>query len=299
MKEMFKGVSILEFQARFPDDNSCKDYLLKIKWPESYCCNKCGHLKYCDTSRYGERRCTKCRSVESATANTLFHKVKFPLLKAFYIVFFVSTNPKGMSSYELARKLGMHQPVVWRFKRKMASAMVSSGNHLIDGEVHVDETFIGGKTPKKKGRSQSAKKQAVIAIQKHPKGGISRAYAQVIPNAGYKSLKPFIEKHISVEADLITDKWRGYTPLLKNTAYKLTQINSDTGNSFPEIHRFIMMLKGWLRGIHHSVKHLQVYLDEYTYRYNRHKWKNTIFHNLVKRMVTHEPVKYKDFEIAT
>jgi len=298
MKDMFKGVSILEFQARFPDDNACKDYLLKIKWPESYSCNKCGHKKYCGTSRYGERRCTKCRGVESATANTLFHKVKFPLQKAFYIVFFVTTNPKGMSSHELARKLDMHQPVVWRFKRKMAKAMASSCNYPIDGEVHVDETFIGGKTPEKKGRSQSTKKQAVIAIQKHPKGGISRAYAQVIPNAGYKSLKPFIEKHIDIEADIITDMWRGYRPL-KNTGYKLTQIESKKGNNFPEIHRFIMMLKGWLRGIHHSVKYLQNYLDEYTYRFNRHKWKPTIFHNLILRMVKHEPVKYSEFDIET
>lgn len=296
---MFKGVGILEFQARFPDDNACKDYLLNIKWPESYSCNKCDHKKYCSTSRYGERRCTKCRSVESATANTLFHKVKFPLLKAFYIVFFVSTNPKGMSSYELARKLNMHQPVVWRFKRKMKKAMQSSGKHPIDGEVHVDETFIGGKVFKKRGRSQSTKKQAVIAIQKHPKGGISRAYAQVIPNAGYKSLKPFIEKHVSVQADLKTDKWRGYRPLINNTDYNLTQIDSGNGDNFPEIHRFIMMLKGWIRGIHHSVKHLQSYLDEYTYRFNRHKWKDSIFHNLLQRMVSHVPVKYSEFELVT
>ena len=236
---MFKGVSILEFQARFSDDNACKDYLLSIKWPEFYIYNKCGHTKYCDTSRYGERRCTKCRSVESATANTLFHKVKFPLLKAFYIVFFVSTNPKGMSSYELARKLGMNQPVVWRFKKKMTLTMASKGNNPIDGEVHVDETFVGGKTPKKRGRSQSTKKQAVVAIQKHPTGGISRANAQVITNSGYKSFKPFIEKYVSTKADLITDKWRGYAPLSKNTDYQLTQIESNKGKNFPELHRFI------------------------------------------------------------
>ena len=60
-----------------------------------------------------------------------------------------------------------------------------------------------------------------------------------------------------------------------------------------------MMLKEWLKGLHHSVKHLQCYLDEYTYRINRHKWKDTIFHNLISKMVTHDPVKYSEFEIAT
>ena len=137
--KMFEGVSIFDFSNKFTNCEGCKDYLSDIKWSSGYKCRRCGHVKYCGTRRYGERRCTKCGGVESATAHTLFHKVKFPLLKAFYIIFYLSTSSKGMSTYEMARKLGMSQPVVWRFKRKIMLGMKSSGNYPIDGSVAVDE----------------------------------------------------------------------------------------------------------------------------------------------------------------
>ncbi len=301
MKEerMFKGVSVFEFSNRFTSKEDCLDYLSEVKWDPGYKCRRSGHQKYCSTSRYGERRCTKCGSVESPTAHTLFHQVKFPLVKAFYIVFYLSTSTKGLSTYELARKLGMSQPVVWRFKRKVMLAMESSGNYPIDGSVTVDETHIGGKVKEKRGRSQTSKKQVVIAVQRHPRGGISRAYAQIIPNAGTKQLMPFFRKHIDPKARVRTDKWRGYTPIAKKGIYQVEQIYSENGKNFPLVHRFIMGLKSWLRGIHHQVKYLQQYLNEYTYRFNRHLFKDILFHNLTKRMVAHNPCSIPNLKLVT
>jgi transposase-like protein len=296
--KMFEGVSVFDFSNHFTSNEDCKDYLSEMKWSSGYKCKKCSHVKYCGTNRYGERRCTKCRSVESPTAHTLFHKVKFPLLKAFHIIFYLSTSSKGMSTYEMARKLGMSQPVVWRFKRKVMLGMKSSGNYPIDGAVQVDETTIGGKVKEKRGRSQTTKKQVVIAIQKHPRGGISRAYARVIQNAGTKQLLPFIEQHIDKNADIITDGWRGYTPIAQGSTFRLSQIKSERGKNFPLLHRFIMGLKSWLRGIHHRVKYLQPYLDEYTYRFNRHLFKDILFHNLVKRLVAHSPCHIHNLNLA-
>jgi transposase-like protein len=235
-EKMFEGVSIFQFSSRFTCKEDCLDYLSELKWSSGYSCSRCVHVKYCGTKRYGERRCTKCRCVESPTAHTLFHKVKFPLLKAFYIIFYLSTSTKGMSTYELARKLDMSQPVVWRFKRKVMLAMKSSGNYPIDGAVAVDETSIGGKVKEKRGRSQSTKKQVVIAIQKHPYGGISRAYAKVISNAGTKELLPFFERQIGASATITTDKWRGYTPIGNRYNYNINQIYSANGKNFPLMH---------------------------------------------------------------
>lgn len=298
-EKMFKGVSIFEFSSRFTCKEDCLDYLSEIKWSEGYSCRRCGNTKYCGTARYGERRCTKCRSVESPTAHTLFHKVKFPLVKAFYIIFYLSTTTKGMSTYELARKLDMNQPVVWRFKTKVMLAMKSSGNHPIDGAVTVDETMIGGKTKEKPGRSQSTKKQVVVAIQKPPNGGISRAYAKVIPNAGTKQLESFFDQYIDPAALVTTDKWRGYSPIARKGKYHLTQIYSNHGDNFPLMHRFIMGLKSWIRGIHHRVKYLQKYLNEYTYRFNRHLYKDILFHNLTKRLIAHPPCTVPNLKFET
>lgn len=294
---MIAHLSIFEFQAKFPDEQSCVDYLAELKWTEAYTCRYCKHKKYCLTKRYGERRCTKCRKPESATAQTLFHKVKFPLLKAFYIIYYISTSKKGISAAELSRKLDLREKTCWSFKRKVMTAMASSGNYPMAGKVEVDEAFIGGHESGKQGRSKSKKDLVVIGIQRSGKKGISRAYAMKIQGAGTKELRPFFDKYIAKQANVLTDGWRGYTPLKKE--YSLNQIPSKNGENFKVLHRFIMGLKSWLRGIHHSVKHTQAYLDEYTYRFNRHFMNGNIFKNLMLRMVNHKPVKIYEFSIAT
>jgi hypothetical protein len=99
-------------------------------------------------------------------AGTLFHKVKFDLLKAFYIVYFVSTNKKGITSTELSRKLNLRQKTCWGFKRKVMKAMESSENHPIEGDVEVDETVFGGQEENTKGRKNINKKLVVYEPEK-------------------------------------------------------------------------------------------------------------------------------------
>lgn len=288
MEKRYKSLSIFEFQEQFPDDSSCYEYLSELKWGSGFICSKCGYEKYHQGQGKYMRKCNKCHHQESPTANTLFHKVKFPILKAFYIVYYVSTSKKGIASTELSRKLDLRQKTCWSFKRKVMESMKSSGNHPLGGQVKADETFVGGKEKAKKGRSQGKKRQVLFVIETQGKG-ITRAYGSKIDNAGTKQLRPFIEKHVSKTAQLTTDKWRGYTPLKKEWP-KLVQIPSKGGKNFDAMHRFIMNFKAWLRGMHHSVRHLQAYIDEYTYRFNRHFMKEGIFDNLMKRMVKHQPV---------
>lgn len=127
--------------------------------------------------------------------------------------------------------------------------------------------------------------------------GISRAYGQLINNAGAKELRPFIEKHVAFSAHLTTDKWRGYTPLKKDYP-NLKQIKSAMGQNFDPLHRFIMNFKAWLRGTHHAVNDIQPYINEYTYRFNRHFMKEGIFENLLTRMVKAKPIQYKNLSVT-
>jgi len=119
-----------------------------------------------------------------------------------------------------------------------------------------------------------------------------RAYAQVISSALGKEFKPFFNDYISPEAHVITDIWKGYLPLRKEYPY-LEQVSSKKGANFPELHIHIMNIQGWLRGIHHhcSKGHLQGYLDEYHYRYNRRNHTDAIFDNLICRMVRDKPIR--------
>ena len=288
MEKSYENLSLFEFQQRFATDDQCLAYLAAEKWKNGYFCPKCSHTHYCAGSTLYSRQCTRCRHTDSPTAGTLFHKVKFSLLKAFYIVYFVATSKKGISSTELSRKLGLRQKTCWYFKRKVMKAMESSGNYPLTGNVDVDEFFVGGQEEGKKGRGKKNKKLVVLAIEKSGKG-ISRMYGKEIEKADSKELGSFMKAKIDSNANIKTDKWLGYKPL-KSDFENLVQLNSgEKGGNFPQIHRAIMLFKAWLRGIHHSVNDLQTYIDEYTYRFNRHLMKASIFENLIRRMINAKP----------
>jgi hypothetical protein len=184
------------------------------KWRDGYACPKCGHTHYCEGGTPYSRRCTRCKHTDSPTAGTLFHKVKFPLLKAFYIVYFVATNKKGIASTELSRKLGLRRKTCRYFKRKVMKAMESSGNNPLTGCVDVDEFFVGRQESGKKGRGKENKKLVVIAIEKKAKG-ISRMYGKVIEKADAANPGRFMKKTISPKAHVKTDKRQGYKPWKK------------------------------------------------------------------------------------
>ena len=287
-RDIFTGVNSIKFNQRFQTEEDCYSYIASIKWENGYQCRKCGAEKSISGKKPFSKRCAKCKYDESPTANTMFDKVKFSLLSAFYIAFKISTKIKGMSSLELSHEFELRQKTCWAFKWKIQQAMQSSQRYPLES-VNVDEFLIGGPEENKKGRSKGKKRLVVLALEIVP-GGMGRAYAQIIANASAKEFKKFFQKHISKDAKITTDAWRGYSPLKKE--YKnLEQRLSENGKSFKEIHIHIMNLKGWLRGIHHhcSKERLQGYLDEYHFRYNRRNNMGTIFDLLLRRMIMNEP----------
>lgn len=287
------GVNSILFYNRFPDEESCYLYLAAIKWKAGYVCKRCSHTNYCTGRKPYSRRCTRCKYDESTTAGTMFDKCKFSLHLAFHIVFKLSTKKKGMSSVELSREFDLRRMTCWEFKLKVQQVMRSSKRFPLTGIVHVDEFSVGEYEEGKIGRSSESKKRlVVVALEILEKGGVGRAYAKVIEHASGKEFKPFFKDYISCQAHVVTDEWKGYLPLTKDYP-RLEQKPSKKGGNFPELHIHIMNIQGWLRGIHHhcSKEHLQGYLDEYHYRYNRRNHMDTIFDNLVSRMVKYEPIR--------
>lgn len=290
-REKYTGVNSIKFNRHFQSDKECYLYLSEIKWSSGdYKCKRCGNTKCGKGKKPYSRRCTRCNYDESPTAGTMFDKCKFSLLIAFHIAFKISTKKKGMSSEELSEEFEIRQKTCWAFKWKVQQAMQSSGRYPLTGVVHVDEFYVGGEEEGgKRGRGKGKKRLVIVALE-IAKGGFGRAYAAAINDASSESFKPFFEKYIQKDAEVVTDEWTGYIPL--KSAYKnLKQIPSNKGKSFPELHIHIMNIKSWLRGIHHkcSEERLQGYLDEYHFRFNRRSNMETIFDLLIRRMVQDEP----------
>lgn len=229
-REKFIGVNSITFNKRFKEDADCYEYLSLIKWENGFVCRKCNYDKHYKGKKPFSKRCLRCKYDESPTTNTMFEKLKFSILIAFHIAFKISTKKKGMSSIELSSEFELRQKTCWAFKHKVQSAMKSSLNRTLTGIVHVDEFVIGGPEEGKKGRSKGLKKLIVLAIE-ILEDGVGRAYAEVIENSSAKELGGFLIKYVSTDAEITTDKWRGYLPL-KKEFLKLKQVASEDGKNF-------------------------------------------------------------------
>ncbi len=288
--DLFKGQNIIEFSERFKTDDDCIEYLSYLKWTKGFKCFKCGHSGN-QIRANNSRTCNKCSHTESSTANTLFHKVKFGIRKAFFICFEMSTSTKSLSASYIAVRFGVTEKTARFFMHKIREAMKSSESHPIDGIVHVDEFVVGGKEKNKVGRSYHVKKKKVVcAVELTDEGKVKRMYSMKIDNYSAKELEKIFEKHISEEATVVTDKWKGYRPLMER--YNITQIESDHGFNFKALHTMIHQVKSWIRTTYSWVSEFNInrYLNEFCYRINRSLMKENIFTNLIRKMVNAEKI---------
>lgn len=288
--DIFKGQNLLEFSDRFKTDENCKEYLAGIKWNDGFECRKCGHKKS-QVRKDFSRTCNICSHQESATSNTLFHKVKFGVRKAFFIVFEMATSTKSLSASYVSVRFGVTEKTARLFMHKVREAMESSGKHPMDGNVHVDEFVLGGREKEQIGRSYKArKKKAITAVELTDDGKVKRMYAMRIDDFSARSLQYIFVNHISRDAKITTDKWRGYRPIAK--AYDITQIDSNGGLNFKALHTMIHQVKSWIRTTYSWVSDFNInrYFNEFCFRINRTQSKATIFNNLIIRMVKKDKV---------
>ena len=288
--EIFKGQNLLEFAERFKTDEDCQLYLAHFKWSEGFKCVKCGHSRS-QVRRNHSRTCNICSHTESVTANTLFHKVKFGLRKAFFICFEMATTTKSLSATQVGVRFGITGKTARLFMHKVREAMRSSENYPMEGNVHVDEFVVGGKEEGKVGRSyDSNKKKMVCAVELTDDGKVKRMYSLNIDNYSAKELEKVFEKHISKDANVVTDKWKGYRPLMKR--YNITQIESNHGMNFTALHTMIHQVKSWIRTTYSWVSEFNInrYVNEFCFRINRSQMKENIFNNLIGRMIKADKV---------
>jgi predicted nucleic-acid-binding Zn-ribbon protein len=289
---------IYEFTQEFSTPSACYEYLYNLKWSEGYTCRKCGNTNWYKGKRWHHRRCKKCNYDESSVAHTLFHKLKFPIVKAFMITYQLSTMKKGMSSCEIARQYGVHQETAWFFRRKVQKAMQSFAKKKLQNNVEVDETMLGGVDPGKRGRSRGKKRLVQVALEvDYPEGSnkvkLKNAMALVIEDSSANSLGKGLKKMVDPEALITTDGWSGYKPAAKNYWHEV--FLSENGDNFKKLHWHIFNIKNWIRGIHHRIAamHLQAYLDEYHFRFNSRNHLNSNPKLVLKLMSNHAWFPYK------
>lgn len=291
---MFKGINAIEFNKHFRNNESCYRYLIEWKWGKGFNCSRCGCAQSNKGRTYYHRRCKQCQYDESVLANTVFHGMKMPILKAFHMIFRLTAKKKGMSTTELGSEVGVEQKTAWLFKRKIQLAMKQDNNDKLNGNVDVDETIFGGHSDRKHGaRNLTQKKALMIAVEILDDGRTGNLRMQDIENFKADTFKYAIKDMIAPTASIRADDYCSYFTLQKQ-GMNIGLVRSNKGKSFEELHRQIMQFKNWLVGIHHrwSKEHLFAYADEYVFRFNRRNKRGSIFNAVIGNMMQQIPHPY-------
>lgn len=281
-------LSFNQFKEQYPNDESCLKRLFNEKWKNGFNCIRCNHKKHCGGIKEFDRRCTSCGHVQSPTANTLFHKVKFSIQKAFYIVYSIATRPSGINSTDLSEILQLRQKTTWLFIQKVKQAMEPFLEaDKLSGLVEINLYPIIVKNFKDQRKPTLEKKTILMAMEKKI-GKISRiqgVYADKINKPILASfMNQFIDDDAVFSVDLNTDK--NFQPNLIQE-YTNEENYEELFPSMPE--DLTPAINQWLRKIPGKSKILQKYLFEYCYRYNHHSIKDHPFDLLFNRMMQRDP----------
>ncbi len=292
--------TLVEFEARFGTEESCRDYLFQLRWPDGFRCPRCGHPKAWPIGGV-LFQCAGCNYKASVTAGTIFQDTHQPLTLWFRAMWWVTSQKNGASALGLQRVLGLGSyKTAWSWLHKLRRAMVRLGRDRLSGRVEVDETYLGSPEKGMAGRGTEKKALLVVAAQEDGKG-IGRIRMKRVPDASADSLLPFVEASVEPGSVVHTDGWEPYRGLKeKGYTHEVTILRhrkESASDLLPRVHRVVSLLKRWLLGTHQgavSHDHLDYYLDEFTFRFNRRtcRHRGKLFFRLVQQAVQTEPVPY-------
>ena len=288
--------TLLEFEKRFANEKDCQQYLSDLRWPDGFRCSRCGHNEAWSTSR-ALYRCRRCDFQTSVIAGTIFQDTAKPLRLWFRAMWYVVSQKKGVSALGLQRILGLGSyRTAWTWLHKLRTAMIRPGRDRLAGTVEIDETYMGGKRPGKRGRGARGKTLVVVAVE--DKGeGFGRIRLRRVNDASAWSLIGSVRDCVEPGSVVRTDGWSGYSGLSVNGyLHTVVRQDSDVGdNLLPLVNRVTALLKRWLQGTHQGAvhpSHLDYYLDEFTFRFNRRtsRSRGKLFYRLLQQAAAIRPV---------
>lgn len=281
-------------------DDDCRDYLEWLRWPNGIECRRCGVVGI--GHRLGDRTgwCSTCRTRTSVTADTIFHRTLTPLTVWFAAGWHMTTAKNGVSAKTLHRLLGFGSyQTAWAMLHRYRRAMERRGRDRLTGVVEVDETFIGGVKPGRPGRAAFGKVLVVIAVEALDPKGFGRARLTVIPNATTQTLSKFLRDHIEEGSTVRTDGWAPHRKACGDDyvhePHNISASPHQAHVDLPGVHRVASQVLRWLLGTHQGSvvgDHLQQYLDEWTFRFNRRHstQRGLLFGRLLEQAVEAPPL---------
>ena len=309
-------LTLLDFQRMFPDETACLRYLEKIRWPDGFVCGKCATVgePFRLSSHPRKLKCRSCQHLESVTADTVMHRSKRSIHVWFWAAYLVATQTPGISALELKKKLGIKRyETAFQILHKLRDTMLRPGRDKIGAEwpVELDVVFVGGKT-RSGVQGKTDQVPVIIAVEirrqeirdDNTNKIIKRALAgririQKLPNKT-AAVDQFVSDSIAPGATITSDDGNEFTNLI-SLGYKQRPVpmrgDRDKMDSYlPMVSRVTANLKTWIDGTFHGVRnhHLQAYLNEFMFRFNRRFFRAVSFLSLLGLGVLRQGLTYRE-----
>jgi len=290
---------LMELEQRFGTEQACRDYLFALRWPEGFVCPRCGGRQAWPSSRR-LWQCSACLYQASVTAGTIFQDSRVPLTLWFRAMWLVASQKNGVSALGIQRVLGLRSyKTAWALMHKLRRAMVRPGRDRIAGTIEVDETYWGAKEEGVVGRQTEDKALVIVAAQVDGPKKIGRIRLRRIPDLTQATLHGFIRESIVPGSVVRTDGLPAYRGLegYRHDRVVIQGSGKSADELLPRVHMVVSLVKRWLLGTHHGAighDHLDYYLDEYTFRFNRRSstFRGKRFYRLAQQAVQVDPAPF-------
>jgi hypothetical protein len=274
--------------------SDCIQYLASIRWKNGFVCSRCGHADAWHSQR-GLWICQGCEYQASVLAGTLFQDTKLPLSLWFQMIWWFMGQKSGASALSLQRNFGVGSyRTAWALLSKLRSCADQTNRQPLQGEIEVDEAFLGGRNNKE-----------IIGIAAEVRGqGTGRIRLRHLQGRSVEEIHGFITGLIEPGSKIISDRHKSYPAIVKKgyeheprrKPYTWEEVSGDDERWLPRVHRVISLLKRWYYGTYHGridPKHLQTYLDEFVFRFNRRTSGNRglVFHRLIEASIFPNQIK--------
>jgi len=303
MKTIFEFKTLTEFTDYFCDEATCVAHFTESRWRNGQYCPHCKHDKIYLCANGKRYHCAKCKQDFTIRTKTVFGESKLPIRKWYMAIYLLATTSKGISSVQLAKHVGVTQKTGWFIDHRVRSAMKQNKGNLF-GTVEVDETYVGGleknkraskRTAGTRGRSVKTKTPVVGMIQR---GGEIRA--QVVERVNMATVENNITANVAKGTQIMSDDFLSYARIGKMFPHK--SVSHARGEYVKgtchtnSIESFWALFKRGYHGVYHQMsrKHMQKYVDEFCFRFNRRAGEmQSVFADVLNRVTDSPTLHYK------
>jgi transposase-like protein len=302
-----KGLSEPEFDRLYGSEAACREALRRWRWPTGFECPVCGGTQHSEVTSRRLLQCSGCRRQTSLTAGTIFAATKLPLRLWFKALYHLTQSKQGISSLELARRLGIGQTAAWTVKQKLQQVMLErDADRLLSGHVELDDAYLGGATTGGKcGRGAAGKTPFLAAVETTPGGQPVRLKLRRVAAFSGQAIARFAQRNLNpacvVVSDVlacfrqVTEAGCTHQPMITGGGIKAVR-----NPAFRWVNTALGNIKAAITGTYRAIrpKHVPRYLAEFEYRFNRRYDLAAMIQRLAKAALQTPPMPYRLLKLA-